>query len=136
MAGEGAAQVQIDLAKDRIQELRSRLRDLAGRHLSADAELEYAKKIALLEAYVAELQADTLSQDTNSRGSYYMPASAVNPEEWADFENVYQVHNPKIFLTDAIRDILMQYYYCSRARRGFEYHMATRYITHFFILPQ
>jgi hypothetical protein len=123
---EGAAQVQIDLAKDRIQELRTRLRDVTSHRFNADAELEYAKKIALLEAYVAELQADTLNQDTQSRGSYYMPASAVNPEEWGDFDNVYQVHNPKIFLTDAVRDILMQYYYCSRARRGFEYHMATR----------
>jgi hypothetical protein len=90
------------------------------------AELEEAKKIALLEAYVGQLRADDAHTSTGNRDSYYIPASTVNPEEWADFDNVYQVHNPRIVMSNAVRDILMQYYYCSQARRGFEYHMATR----------
>ncbi|OBZ70295.1 hypothetical protein A0H81_09960 [Grifola frondosa] len=55
-----------------------------------------------------------------------MPADSVSPEEWAEFDNVYQVYCPQIIMDNAIRDIMMQYYYCSRSRRGFEYHMATR----------
>ncbi|KAI5124944.1 hypothetical protein M0805_007371 [Coniferiporia weirii] len=35
-------------------------------------------------------------------------------------------HCPKFSLNNSTRAILTQYYYCSRSRRGFEYHMATR----------
>lgn len=113
---------------ERVQELRSKLQSISRRRNDKAAEIEIEKKIALLEAYIVQLRADDTQQDARSTESYYIPAHNVQPEEWADFDNVYQVHNPKISMNSAIRDILMQYYYCSRARRGFEYHMATRYV--------
>ncbi|KAI0638130.1 golgi-body localization protein domain-containing protein [Trametes polyzona] len=87
------------------------------------------RMIKLLEGYIAQLrQVDMASQATTRHGSssYYMPADMVSPDEWAGFDNVYQIHSPHIILDNAIRDIMMQYYYCSRSRRGIEYHMATR----------
>jgi hypothetical protein len=85
--------------------------------------------IALLEDYVEQLRsADTAGVDSSntSRHSYYMPDDLVQAHEWAGFSNVYQVHCPTFHINNSVRDILMQYYYCSRARRGFEYHMAAR----------
>lgn len=34
---------------------------------------------------------------------------------------------PHFLIVDLSIQIMMQYYYSSRARRGFEYHMSTRY---------
>jgi hypothetical protein len=125
----GATEVQIELARARIQELKSKLRQLSGRRADGSEGQELVKKIDLLESYVIELQADQ-----PNRGSYYMSANTVDPEEWHDFDNVYCVHHPKLNLTDSIRDILIQYYHLSQAVRGFEYHLATRAVK--FILDQ
>lgn len=38
------------------------------------------------------------------------------------------VHSPIAIPYCEFRQIMMQYYYCSRDRRGFEYHMSTRYV--------
>ena len=65
--------------------------------------------ISLLEGYVNNLrQVDMASQQTpgrNRNSSYYMPADMVSPEEWAGFDNVYQVHSPHIIMDNAIRDV-------------------------------
>ncbi|EIW82107.1 hypothetical protein CONPUDRAFT_81652 [Coniophora puteana RWD-64-598 SS2] len=88
--------------------------------------------VNLLEEYIAYLQVvDTASEvnnadSTSGNRNYYMPSDTVSPDDWADFENVYQVHSPKVYMSNSIRDILMQYYNCSKNRRGFEYHMSTR----------
>jgi hypothetical protein len=34
-----------------------------------------------------------------------MPSDTVSPDEWSEFDNVYQVHCPKVFLNNAIRDV-------------------------------
>ncbi|KAJ3537089.1 hypothetical protein NM688_g6737 [Phlebia brevispora] len=125
-------QVQMDIALDRIAELRKMssdgidpcVPDSSLRQGSTDTNY----MISLLEDYVAHLrQVDAQSRTLPSNGSqYYMPVDSVSPDEWDDFANVYQVHCPRIYLDNSIRDIMMQYYYCSRARRGIEYHMATR----------
>jgi hypothetical protein len=125
------SQVQIELALARIQALRKNLAAQGKRRKGSATE--DARQISLLEAYVAQLRKEE-DDDDDDRHSYYMPAHAVRPEEWADFDNVYQVHNPEIYMSNAVRDILFQYYYCSRATRGFEYHMATRYVIR--ILPE
>jgi hypothetical protein len=124
----GVWQVQIELALARIQAMRSKWAKAGKRQRqNGSSQSEDAKQIALLEAYVEQLRKEDVEDDEDDdRHSYYMPAHAVKPEEWADFDNVYQVHNPEIYMSNAVRDILVQYYYCSRARRGFEYHMATR----------
>lgn len=64
--------------------------------------------ITLLESYIAQLrQVDMASQAATRNGtsSYYMPADMVSPDEWAGFDNVYQVHSPHIILDNAIRDV-------------------------------
>ena len=111
-----------------------------------DDDKALEKKISLLETYVAHLR--EVEMKSNARAgneqTYYMPSDTVSADEWSEFDNVYQVHCPKIFLNNAIRDvrsqslvqnpptdfqgyqILIQYYHCSRSWRGLEYHMATR----------
>jgi hypothetical protein len=46
---------------------------------------------------------------TNAHASkeqtYYMPSDTVSADEWSCFDNVYQVHCPKIFMNNAIRDV-------------------------------
>ncbi|KZT74332.1 hypothetical protein DAEQUDRAFT_761200 [Daedalea quercina L-15889] len=87
------------------------------------------KKINLLNKYVAHLhKADLTSNPNASHGihSYQMPSESVSSDDWSQFDNVYQIHSPQVFMDHIIRDVMMQYYYCSRAKRGIEYHMATR----------
>ncbi|KAJ7068375.1 golgi-body localization protein domain-containing protein [Mycena amicta] len=118
-------EVQIDLAKARVAELQGML-DKSDGNKSDVATTE--KMCALLQDYISLLQ-DTQagSRSPESGGhSYHIPADTLSEAEWAEFDNVYQIHCPKIFLDSAIRDIMMQYYYCSQRRRSVEYHMATR----------
>ncbi len=64
--------------------------------------------ITLLHNYISQLeQVDKASKGTaRSRNStYYMPNDLVAPEEWAGFDNVYQVHSPHIIMDNAIRDV-------------------------------
>jgi hypothetical protein len=37
--------------------------------------------------------------------TYYMPSDTVSADEWSEFDNVYQVHSPRIFMNNAIRDV-------------------------------
>ncbi|KAH7921808.1 hypothetical protein BV22DRAFT_1114199 [Leucogyrophana mollusca] len=125
------AQVEVHLASQRVAELRAIIARSSYIGMNAEEQTRYplAKMMALLEDYVTHLQSvDTSPGDphANDNSNYYMPSDTVSANEWADFENVYQVHAPKVFMSTSIRDIMMQYYNCSRARRGFEYHMATR----------
>ncbi|PCH41098.1 hypothetical protein WOLCODRAFT_89020 [Wolfiporia cocos MD-104 SS10] len=138
-------QVQIALAGTRIKELQHRLAHHTSEHdmqrhshtdcpdglpnLDSEDVADIHKKITLLNNYVLHLhKVDTASSTTNSHGlhSYHMPSDAVSADEWAEFDNVYQVHSPQIFMDHSVRDVMMQYYYCSRIKRGIEYHMATR----------
>ncbi|KZT20386.1 hypothetical protein NEOLEDRAFT_1122781 [Neolentinus lepideus HHB14362 ss-1] len=129
--------IQVDLARKRIRELQEQVtRAASRRQLQADDDLNSSdnvegaqKMIALLEAYVAQLlsvDVETRRPSLEREQSYYMPLDSVSSADWAEFDNVYQVHCPKIFMSNSTRDILLQYYYCSRSRRGFEYHLATR----------
>lgn len=64
--------------------------------------------INLLEGYISQLrQVDMASQASTRNGtsSYYMPADMVSPDEWAGYDNVYQVHSPHIIMDNAIRDV-------------------------------
>lgn len=137
---------QILLASARAAELRLLIRKAGQRSLSG-FDLQTAEKmVALLEDYVTVLQGIDAGRDTDiSDMTYFLPSEMASSSELAQFENVYQLHCPSIFLDSPIRDvsyfslclidmlklwqILLQYYYCSRARRGIEYHMATRYVS-------
>lgn len=72
-----------------------------------DDERALNKKIALLTDYIYHLrEVDESSHNhENKEQTYYMPSDSVSPDEWSDFDNVYQVHNPKIFVDNAIRDV-------------------------------
>ncbi|KAJ9122086.1 hypothetical protein QFC24_004313 [Naganishia onofrii] len=48
----------------------------------------------------------------------------MSEREGAGYENVYHIHSPRLSIDNTSRNILMQYYYSSRMRRGFEYHMS------------
>lgn len=70
--------------------------------------MDNANMIALLEDYVAQLRnvdAASSDPDVKDRRHYCMPVDSVLPAEWADFDNVYQIHSPKIFFNNAIRDV-------------------------------
>ena len=67
------------------------------------------KKIRQLEQYILQLR-DTDDQRSDSEhaedySNYLMPSDIACPEDWAEFDNVYQFHGPKFFLTDSTRDV-------------------------------
>ncbi|KIJ70055.1 hypothetical protein HYDPIDRAFT_121417 [Hydnomerulius pinastri MD-312] len=129
-------QVEICLAEQRVATLRriaeGDLKSAGGDQVCNEDEPTQPssqKMMILLQDYVTHLKAVDQSREgvrMSNVESYYMPAEMVSADEWADFENVYQVHAPNLFMCNAVRNVLMQYYNCSRARRGYEYHMATR----------
>ncbi|KAF9226562.1 hypothetical protein BS17DRAFT_728145 [Gyrodon lividus] len=122
-------QVEICLAEQRIAALQHMAEEDVKSTQRAQRQYPLEKMVALLQDYINRLKAaDQYPEGARKSNveSYYMPAEMVSAQEWADFENVYQVHSPNLFMCNAIRDVLMQYYNCSRARRGYEYHMATR----------
>ena len=64
--------------------------------------------ISLLENYVQHLRhVERASRSSSVNGSlnYYMASDSVSPEEWAEFDNVYQIHCPQIYLDNIIRDV-------------------------------
>ncbi|GAA5929891.1 uncharacterized protein JCM15063_004656 [Sporobolomyces koalae] len=44
--------------------------------------------------------------------------------DWRDWTNRYVVHNPKIQISNDVRDLLLKYYYSSRDRKAFVYHIS------------
>jgi hypothetical protein len=81
--------------------------------------MSFRKMVALLEDYIAHLrEADTASNNGDVQGShsYHMPSDEVSPHEWAEFDNVYHIHCPKIFMDSAIRDVGVLYV-CYTIRR-------------------
>jgi hypothetical protein len=71
------------------------------------------KMMALLQDYVNHLRMTEFPR-TDPRSSntenYYMPSETVTADEWAEFENVYQVHAPKVFMNNSIRNVRRSWY--------------------------
>lgn len=65
------------------------------------------KKISLLGDYISHLEEVDVSTDAHASKdqTYYMPSDTVSPDEWSEFDNVYQIHCPRIFMNNAIRDV-------------------------------
>lgn len=106
--------------------------------------------ISLLEQYLQGSSEETRASDTDRSDGYwknekfYLASDILHPMDWQQFDNIYEMHCPKVFIRNFTRDvsagsftsffnwlkmysqILVRYYICSRTRRGFEYHMATR----------
>ncbi|KAG6857080.1 hypothetical protein H0H87_009641 [Tephrocybe sp. NHM501043] len=121
-------QVQIGIVQSRISELRRLMKIKRSSSGSDKSHSHYERMLKLLDGYLSVLhktESGSYEHRDTSENAYLMP-SMMSPDEWAEFENVYHIHCPKIFMDSAIRDVILQYYYCSRARKGLEYHMATR----------
>ena len=94
--------IQAKLVGERIEELR---KSLSSSDRREDATL---KMIELLEEYAAVLNENQAAakESTESRfGSYYIATDTVPMSEWLGFENVYQVHCPRLFLNESVRDV-------------------------------
>ena len=61
--------------------------------------------IILLEEYISLVSSSYMSPDNDRVRNYLIPSETVSPYEWADFDNVYQVHSPTTYLDAAIRDV-------------------------------
>lgn len=66
-----------------------------------------AKMIKLLEDYAAMLkEGHTAGEGAGPRPeSYYIATDTVPVSEWQGFEHVYQVHCPRLFLNESVRDV-------------------------------
>ena len=86
---------------ERIEELRKTLSPYNRRE---DAT---RKMIKLLEEYAAVLRENQPAEGgtESSSGSYYIATDTVPVSEWDGFENVYQVHCPRLFLNESVRDV-------------------------------
>jgi hypothetical protein len=86
---------------ERIEELRKTL------SLYNHREETTLKMIKLLEEYAGTLDESQAAEGgTDPRsGSYYIAADTVPMSEWLGFENVYQVHCPRLFLNESVRDV-------------------------------
>ncbi|KAF5390524.1 hypothetical protein D9757_002702 [Collybiopsis confluens] len=105
-------QIQMILASERMEELKRQVVDV-------DQESTPQKMIPLLEQYINHLLAVDAGQSNDN--NYSIPADSVfSADEWVSFDNVFHIHCPKLFVDSAVRDIMMRYYNCSRARRGTE----------------
>lgn len=87
--------------------------------MDEDAD-DLRRKINLLNKYVAHLHKTDLSsnpQASHGIHSYQMPAEAVSSDDWSEFDNVYQIHSPQVFMDHVIRDVCMPFSHmkpCSR----------------------
>lgn len=101
----GVPQIQKLLAEKRVKDLKA-LRD------TGDHSIQ--KKITLLEQYILHLEDDPETPSDGTDGvsrAYQIPSDTVSPDEWAEFDNVYQIHCPKISLDAAVRDVCMTMVY-------------------------
>lgn len=106
----------------RIDELKQKLSDVSANHsgaanpsMASDPHLpgtrsrgvvdDTRKMIALLEGYIQHLRELEAASKVTGNAHYQMPVDTVSPNEWADFDNVYQVHSPHVFIDNGIRDV-------------------------------
>lgn len=63
--------------------------------------------IKLLEEYAAVLNENQAAGESmeSPTGNYYIATDTVPMSEWRGFENVYQVHCPRLFLNESVRDV-------------------------------
>jgi len=66
------------------------------------------KMVSLLEDYIAVLKEVEIRPDApheTAAHRYHIPSDIVSSEDWAEFDNVYQIHCPSIFMDSAVRDV-------------------------------
>ncbi|GAA6060439.1 hypothetical protein JCM10212_000032 [Sporobolomyces blumeae] len=82
---------------------------------------------------------DSVGDDDGEDGEYTEPDGFTTGEfddahlrdvsdilyrEWQDWTNRFVVHNPKIQISNGVRELLLKYYFSSRDRKGFVYHVS------------
>ncbi|KAG8995921.1 hypothetical protein FRB90_012874, partial [Tulasnella sp. 427] len=144
---ESLRHVQVALTKARLQALHEQLQKVheqtsgGSYDSSVDQHEEPTYKVIQLKQSIERLQAyldDLLGQNpsvpsSSTSASFCREGHApihqstiTTPSDWEGFNNVYEVHSPQIIFSNSTRNILLDYYYSSRNRRGFEYHMSHR----------
>jgi len=66
------------------------------------------KMISLLKDYIAVLKEVEIRPDApheTAAHRYHIPSDIVSSEDWGEFDNVYQIHCPSIFMDNAVRDV-------------------------------
>ena len=79
--------------------------------------------VTLLDEYMAvlkEVEIRPESSQGKATENYYMPSDFVSSDEWAEFENVYQIHCPSIFMDSAVRDVSILLTVLSDAHHGID----------------
>ena len=61
--------------------------------------------VKLLEDYPSLLREMDKTSGERPSMNYLMPSFTLSADEWIEFENVYQVHCPAIFINNAVRDV-------------------------------
>ncbi|PVG00036.1 hypothetical protein CPB86DRAFT_872242 [Serendipita vermifera] len=116
--------VQLNMATERKAALEKELSALDPSDVLYDSKhASLIQRIRLLAADIEKLSnpppsATPSRMDGQLHGNW-------SETDWEPFDNLYTVHAPKLSLTNGTRNMLLQYYYESRRRRGFEYHMAS-----------
>lgn len=84
---------------------------------SEEVVFELQRRIALLEGHIAEMArahqrhkefqrlAHEADPSATHHKSYYMTVDDSSSDQWETFGHVYQVHEPKIILSNTIRDV-------------------------------
>ena len=111
--------VQIGLAQSRITELQKQMRildyrsDVGNRSYPEESILtttqpeasRLSRMITLLREYISLIDSSCVDSEDSPTENYLLPSESVSPNEWTDFDNVYQVHNPTLYLDAHIRDV-------------------------------
>jgi len=101
MVGSGSLSNQN--IKPGVRLIYAKYEPLNSKHLQETEQDSTLRMLTLLEAYIAHLRDVDIKPDASF--DYHMPTDNVSPHEWAEFENVYQMHLPSIFLDSAVRDV-------------------------------
>ncbi|CAE7226687.1 unnamed protein product, partial [Rhizoctonia solani] len=153
---ESTIQVQAALCAQRLEVLEAELSDVlsfqedtqairtvtSDRRGKVEASILQArqqsleKKIDLLREHLENLENYEIQQaqramDDDARVStgslpYDYPTQYDVGVDWSQFDNIYHIHCPQVHLNNHTRNIILDYYYSSRNRRGFEYHLSER----------
>lgn len=117
------------LLTDRI----SRLRNIREGAQDGLARAEMDKRIQILEdcreTLHSRMQTPEYAIDRKNSADGFDARDRMVEREGAGYENVFHIHHPRLAINNTSRNIYLQYYFSSRMRRGFEYHMSHKAVS-------
>ncbi|KAF8681124.1 RNA pol II promoter Fmp27 protein domain [Rhizoctonia solani] len=87
---------------------------------------EHLESLENLEVHQAHRAMNDEARISTGSLPYDYPTQDRDGIDWSQFDNIYQIHCPQVHLNNYTRNIILDYYYSSRHRRGFEYHLSER----------